>query len=119
MAVQDTDLVTVDGLRKVMDGMSAEPGARVELYSNPNANSNNKSVTLAQSMAGFRYLEITLVSDANWYQTALIPVSKMGKAIVSAISGSTLYKCTVSGSGTSLRFGEYDRGGFVRVVGIV
>lgn len=119
MAVQDTDLVTADGLRKVIGGMSAEPGARVELYSNPNASSSNRSATLAQSMAGFRYLEITLVSDTSEYQTALIPVSKMGTAKVNAFTGNTSYQCTVSGSGTSLRFGTYDRGGFVRVVGIV
>lgn len=119
MSTQPSDLVTAEGLKKAMGGMSAEPGARVELYSNPNASSSNRSATLAQSMAGFRYLEITLVSGSGEYQTALIPVSKMGTAVVTAFNGSTLYKCTVSGSGTSLRFGTYDRGGIVLVVGIV
>ena len=128
MATQGTDLVTAEGLQKTIDGMSSEPGARIELYSNPNATHSNWKVALSQSPSSFRHLEVTFVAvpyglDGNGYTTVTIPSSKVNGSV--AWVPNTQYNngyttAVIALSGTTLSVeNQYFGTGIARVVGIV
>ena len=122
MATAGTDLVTAEGLKGSLGKMKAEPGARVELYSNPNATTSNSSVTLSQSVDGFRYFEVTTLGSV--YSTSVIPKKTCAVMGWSANRSAPSDDIRVQMSGTTmsvtLNYGTSNTGlGIVRVVGIV